>query len=652
MRHLGFAHLAETNMMPLLLWPTTSVGAGDTSWQLHSWAAADAMHRFVASDFSIKAHCDLMLGARSGWHVNASAWRLWLRQSYRDTALSSLLANVPMLSPNLNTSLAVHHELHAHESDAPSEPTAHSDEDVWRTPVAVMSQAHDAERRQNTQRLLQAIGFRNVTFPSTLKWSDINLQQMTEEGLFSRAFVQRMQQRDDTNTAGYARYAANTLSQILRVRDAAAANEPVIIMEDDLMSAGTLPLVRDRLSSTLGKLPAGADLVFLEYCFESCANLRYHPQFPRLAKAWRPSCSAAILFTVKGAQRVAQHCFPIFDVIDRMYPSLIRKGWLEAYVLSPPAFYQDNYFVSNLERNTKQRHGRYDHTKCNYTASEHISETRHAIHEPLHTAPECWELLATNAGGSAAERFEFEQTDRRQAGVILPSHSPRRLLSALASLEALDIATLARMCVPLPSFVSRHSKVLADGVLPQHMEHGLGDRTMYVWLAFALPHVWKNVWRNESLPGAMLVFSTCTSSPIDGGEVQVQVGRWSLASSCGALLEISKDSDCFGLSHGEVCQLEVSLLSRFGKVLDGVPLRVYFAGIHVYIICVQIYTHLYTLQKHTRTCKYIRISRFMSRICDCDSMPAISKFEKCKHGIQKSTARILAWNRAGGALHR
>jgi len=502
MRHLAFAHLAEINMMPLLLWRTTSVGAGDTSWQLNSWTAADAKDEFVSSDFSIKPHCDLMLGARATWHGNVSAWRPWLKQSYRDAALSSLLANTPVLQHALDTSLALRHKLHAHGSDVSSEPM---EEGIWRIPVAVMSQVHDVERRENSQRLLQAIGFRNVTFPPTLKWSDINLQQLTEEGIFSSAFMRRMQQRGDTNPTGYARYAANALSQILRIRDAAAANEPVIIMEDDLMSAGTLPLVRDRLSSALGNLPPNADLVFLEYCFESCANLRYHPQFPRLAKASRPSCSAAILFTAKGAQRVARSCFPIFDVIDRMYPSLIRKGRLEAYLLSPPAFYQDNYFASNLERNTHKRHNRHHHSLRNHTSPEHATETREAIHEPSHTAPECWEVMATNAGGSDAEIFEFQHTDRRQVGVILPSGSPQQLLSALGSLEALDVADLTHVCGPIPSVLYQYSKVAYDAV-PPNMTRALAHETMYVWLAFALPSMWNNVWSSESEPGASIVF--------------------------------------------------------------------------------------------------------------------------------------------------
>jgi hypothetical protein len=66
-------------------------------------------------------------------------------------------------------------------------------------------------------------------------------------------------------------------------------------------------------------------MVYLEWCYESCSNIWYNQNYPSLGRAVEPSCSAAILFTVQGARKVADLCLPIFDVIDRMYPILIRK---------------------------------------------------------------------------------------------------------------------------------------------------------------------------------------------------------------------------------------------------------------------------------------------------------------------------------------
>ena len=72
-------------------------------------------------------------------------------------------------------------------------------------------------------------------------------------------------------------------------------------------------------------LPPTADMVYLEWCYEACSNIWYNQNYPSLGRAVEPSCSAAILFTVQGARKVADLCLPIFDVIDRMYPILIRK---------------------------------------------------------------------------------------------------------------------------------------------------------------------------------------------------------------------------------------------------------------------------------------------------------------------------------------
>jgi len=53
------------------------------------------------------------------------------------------------------------------------------------------------------------------------------------------------------------------------------------------------------------------------------------------------------LFPPKTPPRAVSHIhqaahltYPVWDVIDRMYPELIHMGWLNAYVTTPPLFYQ------------------------------------------------------------------------------------------------------------------------------------------------------------------------------------------------------------------------------------------------------------------------------------------------------------------------
>lgn len=51
-----------------------------------------------------------------------------------------------------------------------------------------------------------------------------------------------------------------------------------------------------------------------------------------------------------GARAVADLIFPVFDVIDRMYPSLIHMGWIKSFLLVPPAFFQDQFYASHFTR--------------------------------------------------------------------------------------------------------------------------------------------------------------------------------------------------------------------------------------------------------------------------------------------------------------
>jgi hypothetical protein len=340
MRHLGFAYLAESNDVPLLLGPSMGLGVGDAAtWQLQSWLPQDALFRFQPSDFVVRPHYD---GNEQGsvWRVDGSAWAVWLRRSYREVSFSSMLANAPDFAKKLDIGLVLEENVWGNvNASLQADSVFACQEEILNIPVMVMSQPHDLERRSNSQRLLKAIGFRNVTFPPTIKWTDVDVEQMKADGILWPAFFRRLERSNDTNFEGYLKYAANAVSQIRQIRAAAAANEHVIIMEDDFMLGSSIQRVREHLCA-LRDLPLTADMVYLEYCLETCAELSYDSRYPKLARARKPACSGAIFFTAKGAQRVADLCWPVFDVIDRMYPILIQRGWLEAYILTPAAFYQ------------------------------------------------------------------------------------------------------------------------------------------------------------------------------------------------------------------------------------------------------------------------------------------------------------------------
>ena len=172
-----------------------------------------------------------------------------------------------------------------------------------------------------------------------------------------------------------------------------------------------------------GGVPRSADMVYLEFCFETCEELRYLTRAAGgemgpgrgggqksgegvgglLARAYAPSCSAAVLFTAKGARKVSTLAWPIFDVIDRMYQFLVFTGLVEAYVVTPPLFYQDAFWGSNWVRSTERWHASRSH-------------------RPL--SPPC---------GGAMGAGPFLHTDLRQVGTALSQSQVECLAPILAS---------------------------------------------------------------------------------------------------------------------------------------------------------------------------------------------------------------------------
>ncbi len=101
MRHVAFAHLAETNDVPLLMIippSSTSFDSGESQsqWQLQDWQPLDALFRTLASNFGVLPHWNLVANRHSPWQPNSSAWIGWLEKSYRSAEFSPQLANVPI----------------------------------------------------------------------------------------------------------------------------------------------------------------------------------------------------------------------------------------------------------------------------------------------------------------------------------------------------------------------------------------------------------------------------------------------------------------------------------------------------------------------------------------------------------------------------
>mmetsp|Transcript_27889 Transcript_27889/g.43523 ORF Transcript_27889/g.43523 Transcript_27889/m.43523 type:complete len:131 (-) Transcript_27889:2175-2567(-) len=98
--------------------------------------------------------------------------------------------------------------------------------------------------------------------------------------------------------------------------------------------------LNEMIGAALGQLPEDADILLLGYSAEACSYLRYSESRPNIARATRPIWSGGSVFTRKGATKIVELTYPIFDTLAKMVQWFVSQGQLEAYVMTPPAFYQ------------------------------------------------------------------------------------------------------------------------------------------------------------------------------------------------------------------------------------------------------------------------------------------------------------------------
>eukprot|EP00960_Hanusia_phi_P011272 329611-Hanusia_phi.AAC.1 len=127
------------------------------------------------------------------------------------------------------------------------------------------------------------------------------------------------------------------------------------------MLHGDISSLNHRIKAALDELPSSADMLYLEYCYERCALHCSVSSYVHISRAYRPRCTGAVLFTAKGARKVLHLCKPVFGAIDNMLPILIERGHLEAYLLNVPAFFQDAFWDSDVDRQTRFPHNPKQH---------------------------------------------------------------------------------------------------------------------------------------------------------------------------------------------------------------------------------------------------------------------------------------------------
>jgi GR25 family glycosyltransferase involved in LPS biosynthesis len=147
-------------------------------------------------------------------------------------------------------------------------------------------------------------------------------------------------------------YVANALGHLDYIKVIADSKKIGIIMEDDIIQLTHYQKIGLLLEKAIEELPEDADMLFLEMCHEQCDKIKKISK--NLYKLYRPSCSAAILYTPRGAKKILKLCLPIFDGIDIMFPILIEKQEIIAYGIDGMLFAQDEYYGTDADRNNEK----------------------------------------------------------------------------------------------------------------------------------------------------------------------------------------------------------------------------------------------------------------------------------------------------------
>jgi O-methyltransferase len=213
-------------------------------------------------------------------------------------------------------------------------------------PVFVISNPAAVQRANQTERVLRAAGFTSIEFPDYVTAEEVDFEVLIQQGVLDDYTLEMMQ-----FTPWIRRNTKKIVSLIinhLKCIEIGLNSETELfgVFEDDLMLGASPPVIRNRLAVALAELPASADLLYLEYCFEFCSLLDYNHSSQRqhIIRAHKPACAGSIIFTRKGARRVLRRMQPIFLALDNMYAELILRGELEAYLAAPPILFQDSYF--------------------------------------------------------------------------------------------------------------------------------------------------------------------------------------------------------------------------------------------------------------------------------------------------------------------
>ena len=90
------------------------------------------------------------------------------------------------------------------------------------------------------------------------------------------------------------------------------------IFEDDLILTTSPPVASQRIRAALQQLPPGADALYLEWCWDTCSAARFHAARDVISVPYEPFCSAAIIYSRRGVDKLVPMLVPVYTTIDDM----------------------------------------------------------------------------------------------------------------------------------------------------------------------------------------------------------------------------------------------------------------------------------------------------------------------------------------------
>ena len=182
---------------------------------------------------------------------------------------------------------------------------------------------------------MSAVGFTSVSFPSVLAWNEVRAGVIPEdflsEYIVDYPVTHTSFQGRDSMSDKHLPYVANTMTMLSWMKKAMDLGLAMFgIFEDDLVPGMSPRATNSMIVGALRELPSTADLLFLEFCLETCTNMSAVPGAPHLLRAHKPVGTGAIIYTAKGARRVLEQTLPaFFPAMDNMLSILIANGHLE-----------------------------------------------------------------------------------------------------------------------------------------------------------------------------------------------------------------------------------------------------------------------------------------------------------------------------------